>query len=346
MRRLAVAVAIAAGLLAAAPASADEAAKAGPEQLKVAAEAFDAGVAAYKQKDFAAAAKHFEDADTAVPGPRALRQAIRAHVESGKGSLAATLAAEALARYPDDEATAKLAREVVEKFEPNLHKVRITCASPCALTLSGRAVHGPPAKRWVIYLDPGTATIGATFPEAGDAVAAKPRSFDAKEGREGDLSFAPPPKVAAPPVPVPVPVSAPSKSELPPDDPKPDTTPKPERKGISPAFFGVALGATAVLGATTIWSGVDTQNNPGPDAVRMACRGQDTSCPLYQEGLAKQTRTNALIGATAGTAAVTVVLAIFTRWRGDKKEPAAEPAAEPTAIWVDRGAVLGAAGVF
>ncbi|HVY49826.1 MAG TPA: hypothetical protein VHB21_28220, partial [Minicystis sp.] len=86
----------------------------------------------------------------------------------------------------------------------------------------------------------------------------------------------------------------------------------------------------------------DTIQNPGTDAVKAACAGKGPSCPLYQDGLAKQTRTNVLLGATAGAAAVTVVLAIFTRW---KSAPADAPV-EPTALVLDRGAAIGARGAF
>jgi hypothetical protein len=106
----------------------------------------------------------------------------------------------------------------------------------------------------------------------------------------------------------------------------------------------VGLVATAGLGATTIWSGINTENSPGVAAVMNACHGKGPSCPLYQEGLAHQTRTNALIGATAGMGAVTVVLAIFTNWHGSGAVKT--PAVEPTALVVDRGAAIGAAGVF
>ncbi len=51
-----------------------------------------------------------------------------------------------------------------------------------------------------------------------------------------------------------------------------------------------------------------------------------------------------MIGATAGAGAITVVLAILTNWRGNKKP--AGPTAEPTASITDHGAVLGAAGTF
>src|SRR5690606_37522280 len=72
-----------------------------------------------------------------------------------------------------------------------------------------------------------------------------------------------------------------------------------------PGVFIALSVATAGVGAATIWSGVDTLNNPGTDAVREACRGQGTACPEYQLGREKQLRTNILIGATAGTALLT-----------------------------------------
>ncbi len=133
------------------------------------------------------------------------------------------------------------------------------------------------------------------------------------------------------------------------DTPPPvdDKTKKPW--GIHPAVFGVALGVTAVLGAVTIWSGVDAINNPGADAVKKDCVGLGTSCPAYQEGLSHQRRTNILIGVTSGTAAVTIILAIVTNWHGSAKKPddPANPPAPKDArfrvteprLWLD---VLGA----
>jgi hypothetical protein len=346
MSRIAPAAALTALILAAAPASAENGKKA-PDAARVrtAAEQFDAGMAASKAKDWETAASNFEAADAAVPSPQALRKAIRARVEAGQGSRAATLAALALERYAGDEATAKLAHETIDKFEPLLQKVNVSCASPCVLAVGTRSIPGESNTRWVLYLDPGSVTLSASFL---GGLGSAPRTIDGKAGRSANLRFEPVddgaasgPKPRAGEAGAAGAQKASPKQDLPPDPPPP-VKDEPKSKGISPAFFAVSLVATAGLGGTTIWSGIDTINNPGADAVKKACGGKGPECPLYKEGLSHQLRTNVLIGATAGTAALTLVFAIFTNWRGNKPKPPAEP----TAIVVDRGAALGARGAF
>jgi hypothetical protein len=340
MPRLFVAAAAAALLFGAAtPAFADKTPDAA--QIRQAAEQFDAGVIAYKQKDFEGAASRFEAADAAVPGAKTLRQAIRARMEAGQGARAATLSAQALERYPDDDATVKLARETIAKVEPLVHKLNVSCASPCVLALGTRSVPGESNTRWVVYIDPGKTAIAASF--FGGASGGR-QEINAEAGKTSDFRFEPEEKKAAKPVVVvPVPDKPPSAAEVPPEPPREDLPPKKE-SGIHPAAFIIGAVATAGLGGATIWSGIDTKNNPGVEAVKAQCAGQGETCPAYQEGRKKQTRTNILIGATAGTAAVTVVLAILTNWHGNKKAPG--PVVEPTASITDHGAVLGAVGTF
>src|ERR1700735_3870523 len=93
--------------LAAAPPFAAGDGKPDATHLQKAAEAFDAGVTAYKAHDYEGAAAHFEAADAAVASAKALRQAITAGAEAGQGARAATLAALAIVRYPGDDATEK-----------------------------------------------------------------------------------------------------------------------------------------------------------------------------------------------------------------------------------------------
>ncbi|MEO7328397.1 MAG: hypothetical protein ABI193_07455 [Minicystis sp.] len=348
MPRFVAAAALAAlVLLAAAPARADKVPDAA--QVRAAAEHFDAGASAFKARSFEDAASHFEAADAAVPTPKTLRQAIRARSEAGQGARAATLAALALERYPGDEATIKLAKDTIAQVEPLVQTLKISCASPCVLAFGTRSVPGEATTRWTLYLDPGKVTLAASFFGGSGAQ----QDMVAVAGQSRELRFepaeAPSKKPATPAV---VPASAkpgtpePDKSELPPGEvpvtPKADETPG---RGLHPAFFFAGLAATAGVGGVTIWSAVDTATNPGPDYVKQVCAGKGESCPEYQTGRSKQLRTNILIGASAGTAAVTLVLAIFTNWGGSKKAKA-QRTILPMAAIDDRGAGLGAQGTF
>lgn len=335
MPRPSVAAASFALLLGAAtPAFADKAPDAA--QIRQAAEQFDAGVNAYKQRDFEGAGSRFEAADAAVPSAKALRQAIRARMEAGQGSRAATLAAQALERYPGDDVTVKLARETIAKVEPLVHKLDVTCASPCVLALGTRSVPGESNAHWIVYVDPGKTTMGASFASGSSSS----REITAEAGKSSDVRFEP---EAAKPVIVPSPDKAAPLVAPPPETPSTDVVPK-KASGLHPAAFIAGAVVTAGLGGVTIWSGIDTKNNPGVDAVKAQCAGQGEACPAYQDGRKRQTRTNILIGATAGAGAITVVLAILTNWRGNKKTSG--PTAEPTASITDHGAVLGAVGTF
>jgi hypothetical protein len=338
MPRLSVAAASFALLVGAAtPAFADKTPDAA--QIRQAAEQFDAGVNAYKQRDFEGAGSRFEAADAAVPSAKALRQAIRARMEAGQGSRAATLSAQALERYPGDDATVKLAKDAIAKVEPLVHKLNISCASPCVLALGTRSVPGEFNSRWVVYVDPGKTAIGASFSGGGSS---SRQEITAEAGKSSDFRFEPE-ENAAKPVIVPSSDKASATVAPPPETPSTDVLPK-KASGIHPAAFITGAIVTAGLGGVTIWSGIDTKNNPGVDAVKAQCAGQGETCPAYQEGRKRQTRTNIFIGATAGAGAITVVLAILTNWRGNKKPSG--PTAEPTASITDHGAVLGAVGTF
>jgi hypothetical protein len=339
-RFLVAAAASAVLVVAAAPAFADKTPDAA--QIRQAAEQFDAGVIAYKQRDFEGAASRFEAADAAVPGAKTLRQAIRARMEAGQGARAATLSAQAIERYPGDDVTIKLAKETIAKVEPSVQKLNISCASPCVLALGTRSVPGESNTRWTVYVDPGKTAIGASF---FGGTSSAPQEITAVAGKSSDFRFEPEEKKGTPkPAVVPIPTTdRPNGDIAPPETPSTDVVPK-KSSGIHPAAFIVGGIATLGLGGVTIWSGLDTRNNPGVDAVKAGCVGQGESCALYQEGRKKQTRTNIFIGATAGAGAITVVLAILTNWHGNKKAPG--PTAEPTALITDHGAVLGAVGTF
>lgn len=292
-----------------------------PAKLKIAAENFDAGNAYRKVNDFERAASSYEAAHEAVPSAKALRYAIKMRSAAGHGARAATLAAQALDRYPSDDELKKVAEETIEKYEPILHKVAVSCASPCILAVGERVVPGEATTRATVYVDPGSAKVSASFfggssdSEAVEGTAGGRSSMRFEPANTERASASDPGDTGA---------GVGGSFEAEPDK----TDEKPSGKGLPPAVFVTGVVLTGVLGGVTIWSGVDTVNNPGRQTVIDNCKGLGPTCPEYQDGIRAQTRTNILLGATLGTAAVTGIIgAFFTNWGGSKKaEPAASDA--------------------
>jgi len=115
--------------------------------------------------------------------------------------------------------------------------------------------------------------------------------------------------------------------------------------------FFVGAGLTVAAGGVTVWSGIDTQNNPGPERVKRECAAGDENCELYKEGRSKQLRTNVLIGVTGGLALATGLIgALAVDWGGGDKgqtDARARPSRkiQPIAGW-SHGPTLGARGTF
>lgn len=319
-------------------------AAAGPpdaESVRKAASAFDEGSRAYRANQYELAASHFEAADAAVPSARALRMAMRARTEAGQPGRASTLAELALLRYPNDADTRALAKNTVKTNASSLHQLRISCGTPCVLALGTRSVPGSAAKRWTVWVPPGESTISASF---ANGAGSDQQIIDARAGGKNTLSFLP--KAAAPsPDGVTDPVYSdpgPAPPPVKPSTPAPGPDSGDDAMWIEhPAVFVVSLLLTAGAGGTLIWSGIDTLQNPGTDAVRDGCAGLGASCPAYQQGLDSQLRTNVLIGVTGGLGLVTGIIGIFvTDWGGDDSTP------DTAFVVTPQGASMTYRGVF
>jgi hypothetical protein len=105
---------------------------------------------------------------------------------------------------------------------------------------------------------------------------------------------------------------------------------KPSSKPFGPAVFVTLLSLTAVAGGVLIWSGIDTINNPGTQAVKDGCVGQGEQSPLYQQALDSQTRTNVLIGVTGGLGLLTFVSIFLTQWSHPKEAAVGHVTVTPT----------------
>jgi hypothetical protein len=329
----------------------EEASEPTPAQVRTAAEAFDRGREAYKTEDYVEAAEQFESADANAPSAAALELAIRARDKAGQLDRAATLAALALVRHPDDPNIQKVAPPIIERAKSELFELDLKCDEACDVTVAGKLAPGRRATDRTLFLLSGTYNVRAGW--SGDRSVSK--SVEASKGESGSLEFRAPEVVVAP-APVVAPVTPP------PSEKNADEGAQTQSGKLPPTVFWVGVGLTAALGGTTLWSGIDTQNNPGPDRVRDACKPladgtHSAECDsLYNQGLDKQHRTNWLLVGTAGVGVATAVIgAFFTDWGGSKKaSPSSEEAAKARPkgfsiqpwLAVGSGASVGALGRF
>jgi hypothetical protein len=276
-----------------------------------AANAFQQAQRAEVSGDMARAAELYELADRISPTPEALRNATRSRLQAGQLVAAATHAEELLARYGDEHTSAELANEVLRRARPELGRVKVTCEGECTVVIDGLAGTTHPAEHQVIYVKPGAHQVVGRFAEG----ESEPVALEAQAGAESELSIAHPPPGATP-------------AAVEPNPPPADTVESRQAKYAAqshhgrskahPAYFWALAGATAVVGAVTIWSGVDLlkakddfKSDPTPT------QGE------FNDGEKKDRRTTALIATTGALAAGTVVMAFFTDFKGERLAPSA-----------------------
>lgn len=291
------------------------------EDVRAAGDEFNLGRTAFKDEDYSTAAEHFEKADSLAPNPKVLLLAIQSRERAGHAARAATLAALAQERYPEEQMFAGTRQLIVGALE-RLGKVKVTCERPCALLVDSRLVHGQPATTRFLFLDEGEYSIRAEF--VGGQSDRKP--VEARAGKSSKLQFS---FVAG--------GSDATDSGAEPDDEvdwgaqTDDGLPKGQithdevatvdvnddsaRSGLSPTVFWIGVGLTAASAGVSTWSGLDAQNNPGRDAVQRECQGLGTDCEAWKDGKAAELRTNVLWGVTAGVGLTTILIgAIWTDW--------------------------------
>ena len=330
-------------LCAAENASAEERPAPTPEQVQAAAEAFDHGRDAYKAGRYGEAAEQFERADSNAPSSTALELAIKARDKAGELDRAASLALLALELYAsevqnEETGLGKVAPPVLERARQELYELEVQCTEPCQLVDGKKLVHGEAMSQRSIFLSPGEHNLVAGWSEG----RTQAKTVTATAGASGEVSF------EAPPVPAEPAAEPQPEEQVPAADEPVDEEPK-GSGGWSPTVFFVGVGLTAAAGGVTVWSGIDTKNNPGPEAVTNGCDAGDTECDLYQKGRSKQARTNVLIGVTSGLAVATGLVGAFAvDWgsSGSKHDAkAARRKIQPTFGW-SHGPKIGARGTF
>jgi hypothetical protein len=108
-----------------------------------------------------------------------------------------------------------------------------------------------------------------------------------------------------------------AKRRAPPEPPRapPRTTPE-ARPGVDPLWFYLGVGATAVLGGVTIWSGLNTQAAHDDYTRALPTLSQSEVDRRVAEGHSLETRTNVFIVATGIAAVGTATLGVFfVHWK-------------------------------
>jgi tetratricopeptide (TPR) repeat protein len=301
---------IAASLCAAAALSWSSAAFA-EQNIAAAANAFSRAQKAALSGDYGMAAELFELADELAPTPEALRSALGARRAQGRLATAASHAEELLRRYPDDAESSKLASDTLGEARDLYGRQQVSCRpEPCLLLVDGAPASAEPKPRHVVYLTPGAHSLVAVFGDRRTPA----KSVQSAAGSEHSLSFEAPAVAATSPAP------AAGGGE-----PMRDREPTSAGGGLSPWFFGIGAGVSVVLGAATIWSGLDTLSAHDDYEKNRTQAG-------YERGRDLELRTNLLLGATAVAAATTLTFAVLTDWSGSEPKPRARVSAGPALL--------------
>ena len=309
------------------------------DQIQFAAREHDLGYRAYLDKRYGEAASHFENAFFAAPNPAELRSAVRARRDAGELARAATLAAIGQRRFPDDAATNRVAEDVMAQARPHVYEVRIASPVEYSIAVDAKMVNAERVKDSRVFVNPGAHELIVSWSDARNVRI----PIDASEGGSTSLQLEPPavalpapspPESPPPPAPVHR-ETAPAAAALVPDAARP----------LGPAVFVVGAALTTVAGGFTVWSGIDAENNPGPNAVREKCVGQGPGCPQYEDGRRAELRTNLLLATTGLLAVASAVVGVFfTNWpsaAGRSGTPAAPGFRAAPALGIGPGGVEG-----
>lgn len=220
-------------------------------------------------------------------------KAAQGWAHAGELARAANRYADYLASAPANAPQRRKADKALKTLAAKLGRIEVRAVDVDHLTLDGA-----PLDQNSSYVTTGAHTVAGQTIDHRAVVA----STSVAVGETATVSLSPP---APEPAPAPV-LARPTLPIL-------ANTPAP-RGGWSPAVVVAGGGVTAALLGLTIWSGLDTVSYKNKF-------DQDQSRENLDTGHSKQTRTNILIGATAGAAALTTLAAIvLVDWKGKEKE--------------------------
>jgi len=265
------------------------------DQARAASE-FAEGQRAFKAGDFRRAAESFEAAYRDSPHYSPLWNAARSWEKSGEPARAANLYARYLREAPPNARDRDNATQALKLLAPKLGHLEVHAPGFDSLTVDEAPIEDPS-----VYVNPGEHAVAAQYN-------GKPvhKSVTVRAGEVMATTLEPPTE----PPPAPPPDAHPAA-----DDSSTVRLEPPRSRGWSPTVVAVGGGLTAIGLGLTIWSGIDTSHQK---TTFDSARTQDN----LDAGRSKETRTNVLLGATIGMAALTgIAAAVLVDWKGDSDAP-------------------------
>jgi hypothetical protein len=273
-------------------------------------DAYDRGVRAHRAGDHAAAARAFAEADALAPTEASLEAALEAVMRADDAALGAELLERAEVRSSRDRSLAKSIDAAKKRFAGRTGTIRVDCkgAARCLIAVDGRAADGSRA----VF-----ATVG---PHSVVVERGSERFERLVEVGPGATTLVTSESHSAPSSSSAVPPASPSSGSPSSSPPSATAHSPPTSPGISPLWFFVSAGATAIAGTAATISGLDAigvhddfvgagcaPGGTGPKASDCNARADD--------GASTTLRTNLLVGLTALLAINTTVLGtLFVSW--------------------------------
>jgi hypothetical protein len=246
---------------------------------------YDHGKSAYDGSDFATAAFDFARADELSPNTSVLELAIASAARADD-----PIFGMALVERADRRNLVESARIGRQAFEDKVGRIEVTCpaSARCDATLDG----APLAVGVPVWVRVGEHAVALDADGTGERFSVAIASLQITSVRPTRLLRVQLPNARA-------------------DDPAARRT---EGRQLSPAWFGVALGATLIAGGFATASGLDASGTHD-EFLR-----DRTNASLAEDGRSAETRTHILFGTTAGLAIGTTVLGLFfTKWREPRR---------------------------
>lgn len=260
------------------------------DEAAIAAQLFRAAAAAFERRDYAAAARTFEESNEHVPRPAATYNAGLAWEEAGEKARAADAYTAALVHPGLSERDASVARKRLDALTPELGRARVATPAGGSVSIAHAEGRRLPAE---IHLAPGAYQARVAWPTGGTVV------FPLRVGAGQVVVVEPPSPPAS--------AASPAARDAGPraEAPSPSPSPPPRLSDVRKTWGWLSLGGAVVFSGAAVGLGVGTL-----DARNDFVASGEHSVSDHDRATTLRTLTNVAWTTAAVSAVVGVVLVL------------------------------------